>query len=153
MSTLIRRADRSPMRRMGLWGDDLDRVMEGFFRPLGWPEEAASVDLVPAMDVIEREDAFIVKTEMPGVKKDDIKITTEDGVLTISAETRSETEEKKEGRVIRQERRYGKYVRSLRLGTGVDSRNVKASYKDGILELTLPKAEEAKPKKISVSVD
>jgi HSP20 family protein len=89
---------------------------------------------------------------MPGVKKDDIQVTLEDGVLTIAGETRSETKEEKEGRVIRQERRFGRYVRSLHLNTQVDEKQIKASYKDGVLELTLPKAEAAKPKKITVDV-
>jgi len=93
-----------------------------------------------------------VHADLPGVNKDDINVTVENGVLTITAETTSEKEEKEGERVIRQERRYGKYVRSLRLGSEVDAGNVKANYKDGVLELVLPKAEAAKPKKISVDV-
>jgi HSP20 family protein len=101
---------------------------------------------------VERNNEFVVKAELPGVKKEDIDVSVENGVLTINAETRSETEEKEGDRVIRQERRYGKYVRSLRLGKAVDEKKVKASYRDGVLELVLPKAEEVKPKKISVDV-
>jgi HSP20 family protein len=74
-------------------------------------------------------------------------------VLTINAESHYEHEDRQEGgRVIRQERRYGKYVRSIRLGKDVDEEKVKANYKDGVLELELPKVEEVKPKKISVNV-
>jgi HSP20 family protein len=94
----------------------------------------------------------VVTAELPGVKKEDIDVSVENGVLTITAETRSETEEKEGDRVIRQERRYGRYLRSLRLGKTVDEKRVKASYRDGILELILPKAEEVKPKKITVDV-
>jgi len=72
------------------------------------------------------------------VKKDDISVTLENGVLTISAEMKSEQDEKEGERVVRQERRYGKYVRSLRLGTQIDERK-SAQYKDGVLQLTLPK--------------
>ena len=86
------------------------------------------------------------------MKKEDIEVSVENGVLTISAETKSETEEKEGERVIRQERRYGRYLRSLRLDKTVDDKKVKAVYKDGVLELTLPKAEEVKPKKITVNV-
>jgi HSP20 family protein len=73
-------------------------------------------------------------------------------VLTINAETKYEDEAKKEGRLIRQERRYGKFVRSMRLGDSVDVSKVKAEYKDGVLSLVLPKAEEVRPKRIDVKV-
>jgi HSP20 family protein len=153
MTRLMRREESAPLRRLGLWDPELDRVFEGFFHPMRWVEEAASQDLVPAMDVVEHENEYIVKTEMPGVKKDDIQVSVENGVLTISGETKSEKKEEKEGRLIRQERRYGKYVRSLRLGSEIDAAKLKAAYKDGVLELTLPKAEEVKPKKIAVDVE
>lgn len=152
MNRLVRREDRSPLSRWGVWDNDFDRVFQHFFQPVRWIEEAAG-DLVPAMDVKERDNEYIVKTEMPGVNKEDISITMENGVLTISGETRSEKEEKEGERVLRQERRYGKYVRSLRLGTQINEKGVKANYKDGVLELILPKAEEVKPKKITVGVE
>lgn len=153
MTRLMKREEGAPLRRLGLWGPEFDHMFEGFFQPMRWVEEAASQDLVPAMDVVEHENEYIVKTEMPGVKKDDIQVSIENGVLTISGETKSETKEEKEGRVIRQERRYGKYVRSLRLGSEIDAAKLKAAYKDGVLEVTLPKAEEVKPKKIAVDVE
>lgn len=152
MSKLITARERTPAARWGLFGDDFDNMFDGFLRPVRWVEEATSADLIPAMDIKEREHDFVVTSDLPGVNKDDINITVENGVLTITAETKLEKEEKDGERVIRQERRYGKYVRSLRLGTEVDSGNVKANYKDGVLELVLPKAESAKPKKISVDV-
>jgi HSP20 family protein len=142
---------RTPLSRWGFVDEDFDRMFEGFLRPLRWVEEAAG-DLIPALDVTERDDEYVIKADLPGVKKEDIAITMENGVLTISAETKDEKEEKEGERVIRQERRYGKYVRSLRLGTEIDEKKVKAAYKDGVLELTLPKAEAVKPKKISVDV-
>jgi len=73
--------------------------------------------------------------------------------LTINAESRYQHEDKEQGRVIHQERRYGKYVRSIRLGKDVDESNVKANYNDGVLELELPKLEEVKPKKIEITVN
>ena len=152
MNRLIRREDRTPATRWGLWDNDIDRVFQSFLSPVRWVEEAAG-DLVPAMDVKERDGEYVVKTEMPGVKKEDIHITVENGVLTISGETKSATEEKEGERLLRQERRYGKYTRSLRLGEQVDEKSVKANYKDGVLELILPKAEEVKPKKITVGVE
>lgn len=150
MNRLIERS-HAPLARRGAWGDDWDRLFENFFQPVRWVEEATS-DLVPALDVIEREHEFVVRTDMPGVKKEDIDITVENGVLTLSGESKTESEEKNGDRLIRQERRYGKFVRSLRLGTQVDAKNIKANYKDGVLEVTLPKAEEVKPKKVSIDV-
>lgn len=152
MNRLMRREDRAPLNRWGLWDDDFNRVFQGFLSPMRWVEEATGADLTPAMDVKERDDAYVIKTEMPGVNKDDVSITLENGVLTITGESKSEKEEKEGERVLRQERRYGKFVRSLRLGTQIDEKGVKASYKDGVLELILPKAEEVKPKKITVDV-
>jgi HSP20 family protein len=134
------------------WNDDFNSLFENFLQPTRWAQEEASQGISPLLDVVERDNEFIVKAEMPGMKKDDIEVSLENGVLTITAETKSETEEKEGDRVIRQERRYGKYLRSLRLGKEIDEKKVKASYKDGILELVLPKAEEVKPKKIAVNV-
>ncbi|MBI5783231.1 MAG: Hsp20/alpha crystallin family protein [Gammaproteobacteria bacterium] len=145
--------ETSPLARWGFFGDDLDRVFDGFIRPLHWVEEAVAEDLVPAMDIRERENEYVVRAELPGVKKEDVQITLENGVLTISAETESEKEEKEDGQILRRERRYGKYVRSLRMGAQVDGDRLKASYKDGVLELILPKAEAAKPRKITVDVN
>lgn len=153
MNRLVTRMrETSPLARWGFFGDDFDRVFEGLVRPPRWVEEVQAEDLVPAMDIRERENEYVVRTDLPGVKKDDIQITLENGVLTITAETRSEKEEKEDGQVLRQERRYGKYVRSLRLGSQVDGNKLKAGYKDGVLELVLPKAEAVKPKKITVDV-
>lgn len=134
------------------WNDDFNSLFENFLQPTRWAQEEASQGIAPLLDVVERDNEFVVKAEMPGMKKDDIEVSLENGVLTITAETKSETEEKEGDRVIRQERRYGKYLRSLRLGKEIDEKKVKASYKDGILELVLPKAEEVKPKKIAVNV-
>ncbi|MFQ6022985.1 MAG: Hsp20/alpha crystallin family protein [Acidiferrobacterales bacterium] len=150
MTSLIPRiASRNALRGLE---SDFDDIFEGFFRPLRTFEPAVGRDVVPAVDVNEDENQYVIRAELPGVKKDDIEVTLEDGVLTISGETKSETEEKKGERVIRQERRYGKYARRLRLGTQVDEARTKASYKDGVLELVLPKAEAVKPKRIAVDV-
>jgi HSP20 family protein len=133
------------------WFDeDFDNMFEGFFRPLRALEQAPRGALIPAVDVSEDDEQYLVRAELPGVNKDDISVTLEDGVLHISAETKSDHEEKQGGRVIRQERHYGKYVRSLRLANTVDEQKVKAKYKDGVLELVLPKSESVKPKQIAV---
>jgi len=149
----MQRNERTQPNGWSLWDQDMDRVLQGFFQPVRWVEEATGADLTPAMDVKECTDEFIVKTELPGVNKEDIQVTLENGVLTIAGESRNEKQEKDGERILRQERRSGKYMRSLRLGTQINEKAIKASYKDGVLELILPKAEEVKPKKITVDVD
>lgn len=135
-----------------LFGDDLDNIFEGFFRPMRAASGPAT-GLLPAMDVTENDDSYIVKADLPGVKKKDIEVSISDSILTINAESKTDKESKDEGgRVIRRERSSGKYVRSMNLGTVVDPKRVKASYNEGVLELVLPKAEEAKPRTIAVDV-
>jgi len=142
---------RTP-ERTSLWDafNDMDSLFWDW-RP-GRVSTEAGRALVPALDVVETDGEYLVKAELPGVKKEDLEISVHDGMLTINAHTKYEHEDKDNGRVIRQERRYGKYVRSLRLGNDVDTEKVKAEYKDGVLELRLPKVEEVKPKRIDVKV-
>ena len=130
--------------------DPFDNFFEGFFRPMRRASETGT--LTPAVDVIERANEFVVKADLPGIKKQDIHITLQDSVLTISAESKKETEEKQGERVIRRERRYGKILRSMQLGQDIDESGVKASFNDGVLELTLPKKEEVQPKKVTVQI-
>lgn len=149
MNQIIRPSDR----RFGwdLFGDLDDFVNQVFRAPRVASGEGERAN-APAIDVKETDAAYIVHAELPGVKKDDLNISISDGVLTINAETRFESEEKDAGRVIRQERRYGKFVRSMRLGNDVDEAQVSADYTDGVLNVTLPKTEEVKPKRIEVRV-
>jgi len=142
---------RSPEKRLG-WDlfDDFDNVVNSLFKPVRNVTNGQA--LAPSVDIAETDKAYILKAELPGVSKDDLDVSIKDGLLTINAESKFEHDEEKQGRLIRQERRYGKYVRSLRLGADVDESKVKADYKDGVLALTLPKAEEVQPKKIEVQV-
>lgn len=153
MVRLLTPTNRNPaLTPWRLWDDNFDNVMERFVRPARLLDEEMAGSLTPRMDVVERESEFVIRTDLPGIKKEDIEVTLEKGVLTISGKTKEETEAKENGQVVCQERRYGKYMRSVRLATPIDEKNVKAAYKDGVLELTLPKVEEAKPKKITVDV-
>ena len=108
MTNLVpRRAELSPWR---LFDEDLDNIFEGFFRPLRPFERTSQGALIPAVDISENDEQYVVRAELPGVKKEDISVTVEGGVLRISGESKSEHEEKENGRVIRQERHYGQYV-------------------------------------------
>ncbi len=106
----------------------------------------------PAIDVAEDKDKFIFKADLPGLKKEDIHVSVENGVLSIEGERRSETELKDKD-YHRVERSYGRFVRSFNLGSAVDDAKIKANYKDGVLEIAVPKVEKAKAKTIDVSVN
>ena len=103
----------------------------------------------PALDISERKDAYVVTVEVPGVNADDLDITLEDGLLTIQGE-RQFTQESTEQQFHRVERRYGSFRRSITLPSQVQAEAIEASFENGVLEVVVPKAEEAKPKKISV---
>ena len=138
----------TPFNRLSSLHDELNRLFDfslpsrdtGLFS--GWS---------PALDVFDQKDNFMVKVELPGMKKEDIGISLHEGVLTVSGERKHEVE-RKEGQTFRSERYFGKFQRSVTLPATVDASKVKATYKDGILSIDLPKAEEAKPKHIQVSV-
>jgi HSP20 family protein len=121
--------------------DELDQLFES---PLtGW---------APALDVQEDKDKFTIRVELPGLKREAIDVSLQDDVLVISGERQAEKIE--EGvEIHRQERFYGKFQRALTLSEPVAADKVKADYKDGVLAVTLPKTEAAKPRKIDVSVN
>ncbi|MCX5720649.1 MAG: Hsp20/alpha crystallin family protein [Nitrospirae bacterium] len=109
-------------------------------------------DWVPSVDVSETEGEYQIKAEIPDVKKEDVKVTVEDGVLTIQGERKYEKEEKGK-KYHRVERSYGSFIRSFTLPDLVDEEGVKAEFKDGVLNLQLPKSVKTKPKAIEVKVD
>lgn len=104
----------------------------------------------PAVDIFERGDDLVIRTEIPGVDKNDIDVDVENNTLTIRGERKRETEFD-EKNAYRLERVYGNFARSFSLPRTVDSSRINATYKDGVLELTLPKAEEAKPKRVEIN--
>ena len=117
-------------------------------RPVGLPAET---DLKMKLDVKEDEKAFTVHAEIPGVKKEDIHVDVEGDHVTLRAEVKQEKEEKKGEKVIHSERSYGMVSRSFTLPADVDAAGAKAEYKDGLLNLTLPKKSGSSTKRISVS--
>jgi HSP20 family protein len=108
-------------------------------------------DWAPALDAFEDKDKYVVSVEIPGMKKEDINVTVHDGVLTVSGERNSE-KDIKDGTVHRTERFYGKFSRSVSLPSAVKADKVAASYRDGVLTVEIPKAEEAKPRQIDIKV-
>ncbi|MEA3208336.1 MAG: hypothetical protein QOE70_1393 [Chthoniobacter sp.] len=138
----------SPADRLASFQDEINRLFD-----LSWPTRDSGLfsGWSPALDVFDEKDKFRVHVELPGMQKDQINLSIHDGTLTVSGERKHEHEEK-EGESFRSERYFGKFQRSVALPAAVDATKVKASYKDGILTIDLPKAEEAKPKQIEVSV-
>jgi HSP20 family protein len=114
-------------------------------------EDLALADWAPLADITEDDKEYTIKTELPDVRKEDVKVTVENGVLTIAGERKFEKEEKNK-RYHRIERAYGTFVRSFTLPDDADSNNVKAEFKDGVLAVRVPKSESAKPKQIEVQV-
>ncbi|MBN2290539.1 MAG: Hsp20/alpha crystallin family protein [Candidatus Glassbacteria bacterium] len=103
------------------------------------------------VDLVEKDDHYVISAELPGVKSEDLNISVDNDVLTISAEKRDEFEGQ-EGGVYRRERSFGRVSRSFQLGSQVDVDKIDAEYKDGVLKLTLPKVEKAKPREVKVKV-
>jgi HSP20 family protein len=114
-------------------------------------EMLAVADWMPSVDISETDAAYLIKGEIPGVNKEDVKVTIQDGMLTIQGERKQEKEEKNK-KFHRVECSYGNFMRSFRVPDDADESGVKAEFKDGMLNVTLPKSEKAKPKSINVSV-
>jgi len=130
---------------------DIDR----FFND-SWPqmvESQAGTFFAPRVDIQEAADHYEITAELPGVDKKDIHVHVKDGILTLEAETTKEEQEKKKGKIIRQERRYGKFMRSFNLGADVQESDIKASFKDGVLRLEAPKVIEKVQERRRIDVD
>lgn len=128
----------------------INRVFDQFDQDVfGRFEELGGGMFSPPMDVKEDADAYVVHLEVPGIKRDDIDITLQDNALVIRG-TRQRQAEKAEGQFRRVERQYGSFARSLSLPRSIDASGVEANLNDGVLEVRLPKAENAKPRQISI---
>jgi HSP20 family protein len=127
---------------------DFDRAWKNFFS-LGNVFDNSRF-LAPALDVAETENEWVVKAELPGLKDEDVEVNLQDGLLTIKGDKREKQEDKKK-HYHRVERRFGAFCRSVQLPSGVNGDGVAATFKDGVLEVILPKADEAKAKKIEVN--
>jgi len=138
MAQVSQMSQMSPMlaRALGLLGQQ-----QGSGRATAW---------APALDISERKDAYLVTVELPGVEADDLDITMEDGLLTIQGERQFTSESSSEQQFHRIERRYGAFRRSITLPAQVQAEQIEASFDNGVLQIVVPKMEEAKPKRIQV---
>lgn len=140
-----------PFREMNSLQRDMNRLFDDNLR--GWfGGREGLTRWAPPVDVYEKEDEIVITAELPGMKQDDIEVEVHDGILSIRGEKKVENEINEQNYHF-VERTYGTFERSFTLPAKVQGESVKATYKDGVLKVHLHKAEEAKPKKISVSVD
>jgi HSP20 family protein len=140
-----------PVRELNTIQSEMNRLFNTFFESPTGGNGGSFRRWIPAMDLVETENDFVLKADLPGLAEDDVNIEVEDNVLTISGERKSEREDRNEG-YYRVERSYGSFRRSLTLPQGVDPESVRASFDRGVLEVHVPKPEERKPRKVAISV-
>jgi len=140
-----------PAQELATLQDEMNRLFGAFFdtgqtgnptRPQRW---------IPAMDLVETEDAFMLRADLPGLDAGDVEIEVEDRVLTLSGERKTEHDEKHQG-YYRVERGFGSFQRSLTLPEGVDADQVSASFAKGVLEIRIPKPEQRRPRRVQIGV-
>jgi len=145
---------------MQIWNpfEEFENLLERYNKSGGknlgkqYSTDLSFADWAPSVDIEEAEDQYVIKADLPGVDKKDIDVKLENGVLSIRGEKQTETETGKGTKRHRTERFHGTFARSFTLPDAVKAEKVDASYKDGVLSLAIPKAEEAKPKSIDIKV-
>lgn len=141
----------NPNRAFITGRDPVARLFENFLGDELFPsEDVSNRAWMPAVNIRETEAAFLIEAELPGLTKKDVEITLENNLLKLSGERRFEKDAQEEN-YHRVERSYGSFLRTFSLPSQVDSEGVKANFKEGVLTIEVPKAEEAKPRKISIS--
>jgi HSP20 family protein len=140
-----------PVRELSSLQSEMNRLFNTFFDTPTTGNGPSARRWIPAMDLVETDDSFVLKADLPGLAEEDVSIEVEENVLTVSGERKSEHEDKHEG-FVRVERSYGAFRRSLTLPDGVDPEAVSASFEKGVLEVRIPKPEERKPRKVAIQV-
>ncbi|GIG55266.1 Hsp20/alpha crystallin family protein [Demequina activiva] len=136
-----------PATASSLWQDDFNQMVRQFF---GDSEASLAGAFSPALDVEENEDGFTLHVELPGIAPEQVDVSIEDSVLTIAGQREFYADANAEG-FKRIERRFGRFHRAVRLPDRVNADGIEATYKDGLLTIAVPKAEEAKPRRIQIS--
>ena len=141
----------SPFRHLSMLRNEIDRLFDSPLNALTSDSQQFLSGWLPVVDLYEDRDQLVLKAELPGMKKEDIDISLHGDVLTLTGE-RKEEQTFERAETYRSERYLGRFQRTLTLPVAVDGNKVQASYKDGVLTVTLPKSEEAKPKQIEVKI-
>lgn len=131
---------------------DLDNFFSGFHGLVPNVETTTESFFAPRADIHNKPNKYVINAELPGVKKEDLKVNFENGVLSIQAEMKDKTQEEDDGKVIRRERRFGKFSRSFYLGDDIDDSDIEASFKDGLLSLDIPKKKPVEPEKRQIEI-
>jgi HSP20 family protein len=139
-----------PARELQSIQQEMNRLFGTFLDPQSGVEGGGR-RWVPATDLVEEGDHYVLRADVPGVSEDDVKVELEDNVLTISGERKSEHEQRKNG-YYRIERASGRFARSLTLPEGVDAGSIKARFENGVLEVSIPKPAERKPHRVAIDV-
>ena len=139
-----------PLRELGSLQNEMNRLFNTVFDTPAPGNGGTLRRWMPAMDLVESGDHFVLRADLPGMSEEDIKIEFEDGTLTVSGERKAEHEEREEG-YYRVERAFGTFSRSLTLPKGIDADAVSAQFDRGVLEIRIPKPEERKPRRIEIA--
>ena len=142
----------TPMRNVTSFRDEMDTLLEDLYGRMTVPEDGHEGDWLPPLDMSEGESDVTVSLELPGMNKEDIKVSVKDDVLTVSGEKKQEKTDDDGENSCRIERSYGFFKRSVSLPAEVDAAKVKATFKDGILKVEMPRIEVKKPKEIPIQV-
>lgn len=144
-------ADITPWRELDLFSDRMRRMLDPTFNEslFGTPFWSEADQWIPAVELVEEDDEYVLSAELPGLGKADVDISVDDSVLTLTGEKKSEREEEK-GRSFIRERRYGAFERSFTLPRNVEADKIKAEFRDGIVEVHLPKGAESKARHIEI---
>jgi HSP20 family protein len=141
-----------PARELNSLQSEMNRLFNTFFdTPTGSVANGGARRWLPPMDLVETDDHFVLRADLPGLAEGDVNVELEDNVLTVSGERKAEHESRKEG-YYRIERASGSFQRSLTLPEGVNAEAIEASFDKGVLEVRIPKPEERKPRKVAISV-
>ena len=140
-----------PAREINSLQQEVNRLFGSFFDTQAGGVPVAQRRWIPAMDLVEQGERYVLRADLPGVREDEIKVELDENVLTISGERRSEHDEQHDG-YRRIERASGSFSRSLTLPDGVDAAGVRARFEHGVLEVTVPKPVQRKPQRVAISV-
>ncbi|MCM2278251.1 MAG: Hsp20/alpha crystallin family protein [Oligoflexia bacterium] len=155
----IQRESWSPLRELNRMQRRIDRMFDEFFSGTPFPNligptrsllEMGEREYIPACDVQDSDTQYLLSFDLPGVKKEDVKIDLRDNLLTVSGERKEESYKEEKGKRVSEERMYGSFVRSFTLPSGVDPNKVEASYENGVLQIAIPKAPEAQGRHIPI---
>jgi HSP20 family protein len=140
-----------PVAELNTIQTEMNRLFNTFFDQSAPGARGAGRRWIPAMDLIETADQYVLRADLPGMSEEDVNVQLQDSVLTVSGERKAESEQQQEG-YYRLERAFGAFSRSLTLPEGVNPDGVKAHFDRGVLEITIPKPEQKKPRQVRISV-